>query len=55
MYFADCGKYFSYHKNKAAVARNLKIKVKTVLKWLMDSGLKVNIANTDLTLFHYFK
>jgi hypothetical protein len=31
------------------------IRTKTVLKWLMDSGLKVNIANTDLTLFLYFK
>jgi hypothetical protein len=53
--FADDGYYFSCHADKVEAARNLEVKVMTALKWLMDSGLKVNIAKTELTLFHRFK
>ena len=50
--FADDNFSLASNKSKTQVTKNLESKLKLILKWLSDSGLKVNESKTELCLFH---
>ena len=50
--FADDGYYYSIGKTKEEAISGLERKLKSAIAWLTGSGMKVNIAKTELTVFH---
>ena len=50
--FADDNFSLSSNKSKTQVKKDLESKLELILKWLTDSGLKVNENKTELCLFH---
>ena len=50
--FADDNFSLASNKSKKQVTKDLESKLKLILKWLSDSGLKVNESKTELCLFH---
>ena len=48
--FADDNFSLASNKSKTQVTKNLESKLKLILKWLSDSGLKVNESKTELCL-----
>ena len=50
--FADDNYAVATGKNKKTVLEELKKKVEIIIKWLKDSGLKVNESKTELCIFH---
>ena len=50
--FADDNYAVAIGKNKKTVLEELKKKVEIIIKWLKDSGLKVNESKTELCIFH---
>jgi retron-type reverse transcriptase len=49
--FADDNFILSIHKIKEQAIESIEIKLKIIIKWLTDSGLKVNEQKTELCLF----
>ena len=41
-----------WSKNKLEAVRLMEVKLRNIMNWLTDSGMKVNEAKTDLCLFH---
>ena len=50
--FADDNFILSIHKIKEQAIESIEIKLKIIIKWLTDSGLKVNEQKTELCLFY---
>ena len=50
--FADDKYALAMNKDKEEVVALIQIKLENVVKWLVDSGMKVNEAKTDLCLFY---
>lgn len=50
--FADDNYIVEKHRNKRVALEKLGKKLKNIVKWLKDSGLKVNEAKTELCIFH---
>ena len=50
--FADDGYYYTLSKTKEEAITGLEDKLKQATKWLTESGMKVNITKTELTMFH---
>ena len=50
--FADDNYIVSLHKNKKIALKELERKLEKIIKWLKDSGLKVNENKTELCIFH---
>jgi len=50
--FADDNYVIGYHKEKHLALRELGEKLVRIVKWLKDSGLKVNEKKTELCVFH---
>jgi hypothetical protein len=50
--FADDNYVIGYHKEKNLALRELGEKLVRIVKWLKDSGLKVNEKKTELCVFH---
>jgi hypothetical protein len=50
--FADDNYVIGYHKEKDQALRELGEKLVRIVKWLKDSGLKVNEKKTELCIFH---
>ena len=50
--FADNSYIISSHKDKEIALEYLGRKLKKIIKWLKDSGLKVNESKTELCIFH---
>jgi hypothetical protein len=50
--FADNNYVVGYHKEKDLALRELVEKLVRIVKWLKDSGLKVNEKKTELCIFH---
>ena len=48
--FADDKFPLVWNKNKLVVIRLMEIKLDRIMKWLTDSGMKVNESRTDLCL-----
>ena len=53
--FADDNYIISANKIKEVALRDLEIKLQKIIKWLKDSGLKVNENKTELSVFHRIK
>ena len=50
--FADDKYPLVWNRNKLEAARLMEVKLKNIMDWLTNSGLKVNEAKTDECLFH---
>ena len=50
--FADDKFPLAWNKDKTELVRIMEIKLKRVINWLADSGMKVNGSKTELCLFH---
>ena len=50
--FADDNFILTFHENKFQAIVEMEIKIKLIIKWLTDSGLKVNEAKTELCHFY---
>ena len=50
--FADDNYVVSLNKNKEAAIENLGGKLKKIIRWLKESGLKVNESKTEFCVFH---
>ena len=50
--FADDNYVVETGQNKSSVLKTLENKINQILKWLKDSGLKVNESKTELCVFH---
>ena len=50
--FADNNYVIGYHKEKDLALTELGKKLVRIVKWLKDSGLKVNEKKTELCIFH---
>ena len=50
--FADDNYAVSLHKDKHTAVDLLGRKLKRIIKWLKDSGLKVNESKTEFCIFH---
>jgi hypothetical protein len=50
--FADDNYVIGYHKEKDWALRELGEKLERIVKWLKDSGLKVNEKKTEVCVFH---
>ena len=50
--FADDNYIVSYHEEKKTALEDLKRKLERIIKWLKESGLKVNESKTELCIFH---
>ena len=50
--FADDNFIITVHKCKFQASSEMEIKLKTITKWLTDSGLRVNEAKTEMCLFY---
>ena len=46
MFYADDGFALERNVNKEVLARKTKLKLEKTIKWLMQSGMKVNEAKT---------
>ena len=53
--FADDNYIITINKNKKAALEDLERKLERIVKWLKESGLKVNENKTELTVFHRSK
>ena len=53
--FADDNYVIERHREKRTALERLGIRLKRIIKWLRDSGLKVNEAKTELCIFHRVK
>ena len=42
----------AWNKEKVRLVSDMEIKLKNIMKWLTDSGMKVNENKTELCLFH---
>ena len=49
---ADDNYIINLNKNKKTALKDLELKLERILKWLEESGLKVNKIKTELTGFH---
>ena len=50
--FADDNFALTWHKNKQIAITLMENKIALIIKWLKDSGLKVNESKTELCLFY---
>jgi hypothetical protein len=50
--FADNNYVIGHHKEKNLTLREIGEKLVRIVRWLKDSGLKVNEKKTELCIFH---
>ena len=50
--FADDNYILSFHEEKKTALEDLRRKLERIIKWLKESGLKVNESKTELCVFH---
>ena len=50
--FADDKFPLAWNRNKSDLIKDMELKLRKIMDWLKDSGMKVNESKTDLCLFH---